>query len=95
MDLFDGDLGDTHVHLSLEVSGETGALVLSGQDLGSAPEAVFGEREHEYFVTVKAEHKDALLLALLGERLAGDPRAATKLSELLQAHGVPFELTTF
>lgn len=86
--------GPTTIHVDVAVN-EKGDLVLSGQDIGQAPREVFGASDHEYFLTVRREHKDALLLALLDKLYRDDPRVVSRLRELLGAKGIPAEFFSF
>jgi hypothetical protein len=86
--------GPTAIHVDVAIN-EKGDLVLSGQDLGQAPREVFGGGDFEYFLTVRCEHKDALLLALLEQVYRDDGRAVSRLRELLAAKGIPGEFFSF
>ena len=52
--------GPTSVYISAAIN-EVGDLVFSGQDLGAAPSAIFGDSDYEYWLTVPASHKHELL----------------------------------
>lgn len=45
-----------------------GDLVLEGQDLGAAVREMWGDSDYEYWVTVKAAHREELLQLLVKER---------------------------
>ena len=70
---------------------EEGNLVLEGHDLGERPEQFFGVDEYEYFVSVKAEHKDRVLLALLRKLYGGHPEAVEEFRADMKASGIPSE----
>ena len=38
---------------------------MEGQDIGDAPEQILGDEDYEYWVTVRKEYKDWLLLNLI------------------------------
>jgi hypothetical protein len=59
----------------------SGGLQLSGQDLGKAPQACFGDPEYEYFLEVPAEHKLAVIGALLDVHASQYPAEAQSLRE--------------
>jgi len=61
--------GETFVFIDAEID-ETGNLVLSGQDIGKAPEEWFGDSDYEYWLVVAPPDKDRVLSVLLG-RLSG------------------------
>jgi hypothetical protein len=86
--------GPTSIHIEAAID-EKGDLVLSGQDVGQAPREVFGNSDLEYFLTVRREHKDALLLALLEQLYRDDGRAVSRLRDVLAAKGIPGEFFSF
>jgi hypothetical protein len=86
--------GPTAIHVDAAID-DKGDLVLSGQDIGHAPREVFGKSDSEYFLTVRREHKDALLLTLLEQLYRDDGRAVSRLRELLAAKGIPGEFFSF
>jgi hypothetical protein len=45
--------GDTSIHIDVRID-ENGDLLFSGQDIGNAPEEVFGDLDYEYWLTVPA-----------------------------------------
>ena len=63
--------GATSIHIDVQID-EDGDLKFSGQDIGDAPEAIFGDSDYEYWLTVPAAEKDRLLLALIEKHYAGD-----------------------
>ena len=86
--------GPTTVAIDAEING-AGDLVISGQDIGDAPRAAFGEDDYEYWLTVAAADKDVLLLALLVKLYGGDGLVVTRLRELLDEAVIPFRFSTF
>lgn len=100
--------GPTSIHVAAEIN-EAGDLVLSGQDVGEAPRAMFGDADYEYWLTVRRGQKaavfrglngegpvsDAALLALLAKRYGGDPLVVSKLRALLEAKGVACEFFSY
>lgn len=75
--------GPTSVYINAEIN-EDGDLVLSGQDVGEAPRAMFGDSDYEYWLTVRGEHKDAVFHALNGHGPVSD---AALLSLLARVYG--------
>ncbi len=53
--------GPTSIHIEVEVTN-TGDLLFSGCDLGSAPSEIFGDSDYEYWLTIDASHKDQVLV---------------------------------
>jgi hypothetical protein len=60
----EGPTGSTTIHVDLLVD-ENGHFVLEGQDLGAAPQEVFGDSDYEYWLRVK--NTEALFDALVDE----------------------------
>ncbi|HSY53596.1 MAG TPA: hypothetical protein VK785_04070 [Opitutaceae bacterium] len=82
--------GKTSIRISAEIC-KNGDLQLSGQDIGKIPLEIFGDHDHEYWLTVPAAQKDLLLLALLEALYKGDACAISKLREMLVAKKIPCE----
>lgn len=82
--------GATSVRITAEIC-ENGDLQLSGQDLGKAPQEIFGKSDYEYWLTVPAAQRDPLLLALLEALYKGDVCVVSKMREMLEAKGIPSE----
>ncbi len=73
--------GETSVFIDAEID-EKGNLVLSGQDIGKAPEEWFGDSDYEYWLVVAASEKDHVLTMLLGQAASGQQfRPASDASE--------------
>ena len=86
--------GATSVFIEAEIS-ETGDFVISGQDIGEAPMEHYGESDYEYSVTVRAQHKDALLTLLIEKLFKGDGMAVSRLRAMLEEKGIPCEFFCF
>jgi len=80
----------TQSYIAVRLNDE-GDLVMEGQDLGAAPLAAFGESEYEYFVTVRREHKDALLMQPVRDRFLSEPMPSSTFMEYLKETKVPYE----
>ena len=76
---------------SVRVRIEDGAVVVDTQDMGPVAEGVWGDSDYEFWTSVKKEHWGVLIVALLKELLAGDPRATDRLRKICEKHGVPHE----
>jgi hypothetical protein len=76
------------------VIGEGGDLVMEGQDVGAAPMQMFDDEDYEYWVTVRAEHKDRVLLGLM-QQVFSDPSASSRFMEWLKKRGIPFEFSSY
>jgi hypothetical protein len=74
----EGSTGSTTIHVDLLVD-ENRHFVLEGQDLGAAPQEVFGDSDYEYWLRVK--NTEALFDALVDE--LGEPDRDRGRPELL------------
>lgn len=88
------DRGETSRHVDAEIA-EDGSLVLFCQDVGQAPEEWWGDTDYEFWMTVSAEHKDEVLLALIEQLYAGNPRAVDDFREFLASRGIPSRFDTW
>jgi hypothetical protein len=86
--------GSTSVFIDAEITDD-GSLQLSGQDVGEAPAKWWGDDDYEYWVHVRPENKDRVLLALLEKLYAGNSRADTEFADLLKAKGIPYEFDSY
>ena len=80
--------GSTSIYIDVHIN-ENGDLLFSGQDIGSAPEEIFGDIDYEYWLTVPASEKDRLLLALLEKHYAGDALVVSTLRKLMESKEIP------
>ncbi len=76
--------GSTSIHIDVRIN-EDGNLLFSGQDIGNAPEEIFGDIDYEYWLTVPAAEKDRLLLALIEKHYAGDAMVVSTLREFMES----------
>ena len=74
---------------------DSGNLQLSGRDVGKAPLEHFGDIDYEYWLTVKREYKDQLLLELLNQLYQGDDDVDTKLMDVLKAKSIPYRFDSY
>jgi hypothetical protein len=80
--------GATSIHINVRID-ENGDLLFSGQDIGNAPEEMFGDLDYEYWLTVPASEKDRLLLALIEKHYAGDALVVSTLREFMESREIP------
>jgi catechol 2,3-dioxygenase-like lactoylglutathione lyase family enzyme len=83
--LRDERVGDGSSHLRVQI--KDGALVFEGHDSGSSVEEAFGDFDLEYWLTVRPEHKDAVLLHLIKSQFT----SAHAFRQWLTERGVPSE----
>ena len=86
--------GATSVHIDAQLD-EAGDLLFSGQDFGEAPEAIFGDSDYEYWLTIPAAEKDRLLLALIEKIYKGNASVVSEFREFLESKGIPHEFHSF
>ena len=86
--------GSTSIHIDACIE-ESGDLVISGQDIGEAPEEFFGDLDYEYWLTVPAAEKDRLLLALIETHYAGDLSVVSKLRDLMKEKRIPCKFHSY
>ncbi len=86
--------GPTSRYIDAEIT-DKGDLLLSGQDLGEAPRAIWDEDEYEYWLTVKAVDKDRVLLALLEKLYAGNGSVISELKRYLESKDIPCEFFNY
>ena len=79
--------GDTSIYIDVCID-ENKDLLFSGQDIGNAPEEIFGDIDYEYWLTVPAAEKDRLLLALIEKHYAGDAMVVSTLRELMESKDI-------
>jgi hypothetical protein len=80
--------GETSVNIDAEIT-DSGDLLLSGQDVGKAPEEFWGDADYEYWVLVPAEHKDRVLMALMEKVYGGNQSAISDFRAFLGEKGIP------
>jgi len=80
--------GSTSIHINVRIN-ENGDLLFSGQDIGDAPEEIFGDLDYEYWLTVPAAAKDKLLLALIEKYYAGDALVISTLRDFMESRQIP------
>lgn len=86
--------GETSIHINARIE-EAGDLLLSGQDIGEAPQQIFGKDEYEYWLRVPAAAKDRMLLALIEKIYRGNASVMSELKEFLESKEIPCEFHTF
>ena len=80
--------GATSIYIDVQIK-DTGDLLFSGQDIGDAPEEIFGDLDYEYWLTVPAAEKDRLLLALIEKFYRGNASVVSEFRELLESKNIP------
>ena len=86
LNVMDVAQGGGRTQLDILIS-DTDDLVTEGYDTGPDVEAFFGDDDYEYWVTVPKEHKDWLLLNLIKDTFASDPKPSSTYMEWLKRRG--------
>ena len=86
--------GPTSIYIDAAITYE-GDLLFSGQDIGDAPNEIFGDSDYEYWLTIKAAHKDRLLLDLIEKLYTGNTKVISELQDYLISKGIPSEFHTY
>lgn len=82
------DDGSSVLRVKIE---DDGTLTLEGYESGDAIKRTFGDFDYEYWLRVKPEFKDAVLLHLVRERFD----LSSMFEQWLDDHGIPTDLQSF
>ena len=72
-----------------------GSLRFEGCDVGALPKRVWGDDDHEYWVTVPTSETSHLLLQLLKEKYSGNTRAVEEFRDFCVGNGISHEFMTW
>ena len=86
--------GPTSIYIDVRIE-EGGDLLISGQDIGEAPEQIFGKDDYEYWLTIPAAEKDRLLLALIEKIYKGNASVVSEMREFLDERNIPYGFQTY
>ena len=86
--------GSTSIHIDVRIK-KKGDLLFSGQDIGDAPEEIFGDLDYEYWLTVPAAEKDKLLLALIEKHYAGNSTVISEMREFMESKQISCEFFSY
>ena len=86
--------GPTSIYIDARID-DNGDLRISGQDIGEAPEQIFGKDEYEYWLTVPMVEKDRVLLALIEKFYHGNASVVSEFREFLESKGIPHDFHSF
>ena len=86
--------GATSIRVDVQITDQ-GDLLFSGRDIGQAPKAVFGESDYEYWLTVSAEDKDCLLMALIETHYSGDASVISELRDTLDSKDISYTFQSY
>jgi hypothetical protein len=89
--IYDYKSKTNEVHSLIAEMKENGDLVLSGYDCGQSVEEYFGDFDHEYWLTVKAENISTVLLYLIKDQFKSD----TGFRKWLEEKDIQFNFTSF
>jgi hypothetical protein len=86
--------GETSVFIDIEIK-DTGEVLMSGQDVGKAPEEYWGDSDYEYWLYVSQDNKDLLLLSLIKKLFGGNSDAFSKFREFLIEYNIPYKFDSW
>ena len=86
--------GPTSIYIDARIDDE-GKLLLSGQDIGEAPEEIFGKDDYEYFLSIPAAEKDRVLLALIDKIYSGNASVISEFRGFLESKDIPCTFHSF
>ena len=86
--------GSTSIYINARIE-DNGDLRFSGQDIGNAPEEIFGDLDYEYWLTIPAAEKDRLLLALIEKIYKGNASVVSEMKEFLEESGIRYGFQTY
>jgi hypothetical protein len=86
--------GETSIFIDAEIN-DKGSVVLSGQDLGKAPEEFWGDSDYEYWIIVDQQQKDHLLLSLIKDKFGGNAQAFSNFQDYLINEGIPYDFDSW
>ena len=86
--------GATSIYIDVGIE-ESGDLLFSGQDIGDAPQEIFGDLDYEYWLTISGAEKDRVLLALIEKHYGGETSVISIMKELLESKEIPYNFSSF
>ena len=86
--------GPTSIYIDADINDE-GDLLFSGQDIGDAPRKAFGDSDYEYWLMIRAPHKDQLLLALIEKIYSGNTKLISEIKDYLESKGIPCQFFSY
>jgi hypothetical protein len=89
--IYDYKNKENEIHSLIAEIKDNGDLVLSGYDSGQSVKKFFGDFDHEYWLTVKAENISSVLLYLIKDRFKSD----TEFREWLDEKNIEFKFSSY
>ncbi|MFX1554159.1 MAG: hypothetical protein ACFFBV_09570 [Promethearchaeota archaeon] len=89
--IYDYRTRENEIHTLIAEIKENGDLVLSGYDCGESVKKFFGDFDHEYWLTIKAENISSVILYLIKDRFKND----TEFREWLKEKDIQFNFSSF
>lgn len=91
--VYSQETGTARVKVHAEINSN-GDLLLTGHDLGTAPQDAYGDSDLEYTVRVPAAQKDRVLVDLLAQTFS-TPTSASDFKKWLASKGIPHHFETW
>ncbi len=89
--IYDYKNQENEIHSLIAEIKDNGDLVFSGYDCGQSVKRFFGDLDHEYWLTVKAENISSVILNLIKDRFKND----TEFREWLDEKNIQFEFYSY
>ena len=86
--------GPTSIHIDVRID-DNGDLVIFGQDIGDAPDEIYGDLDFEYWLSIPAAEKDRVLLLLIEKIYRGNAAVVSEFREFLAAKGISHGFHSF
>jgi hypothetical protein len=89
--IYDFKTEENETHSLFAEIKENGDLVLSGYDCGESIKKFYGDFDHEYWLTIKAENLSSIILYLIKDRFKSD----TEFREWLDEKDISFKFHSY
>jgi hypothetical protein len=89
--IYDYRSNENEKHSLIAEIKENGDLVLSGYDCGQSVKRFYGDFDHEYWLTVKAENISSVILYLIKDCFKSD----TGFREWLDEKNIQFQFSSY
>lgn len=89
--IYDYRTKENEIHTLIAEIKENGDLVLSGYDCGESVKKFYGDFDHEYWLTIKAENISSVVLYLIKDRFKSD----TEFRQWLNEKNIQFDFSSF
>ena len=89
-----GQGGPTSIHIDVRID-DNGDLVIFGQDIGDAPDEIYGDLDFEYWLSIPAAEKDRVLLLLIEKLYRGNAAVVSEFRNFLASKDISHAFHSF